>query len=293
MSFSYINAQSEKRVFERHMMGTVFRIIIQGDSTSLLAVEKAYEEIKRINAIFSTYDPNSEVSKLNASRKWMEGSPELLKLVNFSEHLNQRSEGAFDIKIGSSIRKWKIAFQNKSKPGSSKIDLRKKKQQRISIKGSRIRTNKHTILDFGAIAKGFAVDQAFKTLKQLGFDTILVDGGGDIRVGAKPADSEGWKIAQHFENGRILELSNCAIATSGQDYQYLKTNNGTVSHILDPDTLEGLQQEISVSIISDTCMKADALATAVSVLGASENLQKHYSFKAKIKKSDHWIVKQF
>ncbi len=179
-------------------------------------------------------------------------------------------------------------------PESSSLRRFKNKKRSIRIKGNNIKTNRNTVLDFGAIAKGYAVDQAFMKLKEMGFDTILVDGGGDIRVGRAPEGRTGWKISQFYDNGDILILSNCAIATSGPDYQSVELTEGqTRSHIVDPTSMEGLADKIGVTIIADSCTTADALATAVSVLGSDHKLQEHYKFKANIKLNKQWITKQF
>jgi thiamine biosynthesis lipoprotein len=276
------------------MMGTTFTIIVHDKMPAEKAIDSAYAELERINKIFSTYDPHSEVSKLNANKKTRKASKELRDLILFSEKLTKDSHGAFDIKIGGAVDIWKSAIESQTPPDSIMLQKNISKKRWVKVKKTRIKMSKDTNLDFGAIAKGFAVDRAFEVLKQMGFDTVLIDGGGDIRMGAAPFGSKGWKISQFYEGGKIKFMSHCSIASSGPDYQSIQNSNGVVnSHIVDPMSLKGLSGRFGTTIISESCQVADALATAASILENIDTLAESYSFKANIKKEGKWIVKQF
>lgn len=275
-------------------MGTNFTIIVHGQEDAKHAIDSAFAELERVNQIFSTYDPSSEVSKLNISKKAKDASKDLLELIVFSEELSHHSLGAFDIKIGAATHLWKDAIQANAPPDSTLLQRERSKKRWITVKKSKVKIGRYTRLDFGAIAKGYAVDQAFLFLKGMGFDTLLIDGGGDIRMGEAPHESRGWKISQYYEAGKIKFMSNCAIATSGPDYQSLRTTAGkTSSHIVDPKSLEGLSGKIGVTIVAESCKLADALATTVSVTEDINLLEDHYTFKANIWKNGAWRLKQF
>ena len=138
-------------------------------------------------------------------------------------------------------------------------------------------------LDLGGIAKGYAVDEALAVLAAHGVDSALVDGGGDLRVSEAPPGETGWKIQlNHFdedpESDPMISVTNCAVATSGDQFKYLEIDGQRYSHLIDPRTGLGLTTLRSVTVISDTATTADALASAVSILEpeASHELLKNH-----------------
>ncbi len=134
-------------------------------------------------------------------------------------------------------------------------------------------------LDLGGIAVGYAADEAIRVLKQHGITRALIDGSGDIVVSDPPPGTTGWRIGiaslrepeaapQHFAT-----LSNCSISTSGDAYQFVELGGQRYSHIVDPKTGLGLTERCSVTVIAPDGITADALATAVSVLGPERGLK--------------------
>jgi thiamine biosynthesis lipoprotein len=133
-------------------------------------------------------------------------------------------------------------------------------------------------LDLGGIAKGYAVDQALAVLRKHGITRALVDAGGDIGLGDPPPAKRGWLIGvSPLEPGdppsRFLWLSRVAIATSGDTRQFVQLDGVRYSHIVDPRTGLGLTDHSMVTIIAPDCTAADALASAVSVLGPKRGLK--------------------
>ncbi|MFM9963255.1 MAG: FAD:protein FMN transferase [Planctomycetaceae bacterium] len=134
-------------------------------------------------------------------------------------------------------------------------------------------------LDLGGIAVGYAADEAIRVLQQHGITRALIDGSGDIVVSDPPPGATGWRIGiaslrepeaapQHF-----AMLANCSISTSGDAYQFVEVGGQRYSHIVDPKTGLGLTERCSVTIIAPDGITADALATAVSVLGPERGLK--------------------
>jgi thiamine biosynthesis lipoprotein len=124
-------------------------------------------------------------------------------------------------------------------------------------------------LDLGAIGKGYAIDKAFEIVQKHGITSLLVDAGGDIRVGAAPPpiktnSADGWKIAK--TNDTVF-LKDTAMATSGSRFQFVMIDNVRYSHIVDPKTGLGMTRLHTVHVTAPTAMEADALATAVAILG--------------------------
>jgi thiamine biosynthesis lipoprotein len=131
-------------------------------------------------------------------------------------------------------------------------------------------------LDLGGIAKGYAVDEAMKVLRAHGIRRALVSGGGDLVVSAAPAGQKSWRIevapldVPNAPPKKFVLLSHAALATSGDVFQHVELNGKRYSHIVDPRTGIGLTDHSLVTIVAPNCTTADALATAVSVLGPTK-----------------------
>ena len=171
---------------------------------------------------------------------------------------------------------WRKAFRLKEFPTDSDIS---RAAGTVGYEGIVMKAKNKTVkldkegmrLDFGGIAKGYAVDEAMAWLKVSGINMFLVDGGGDILVGIAPPGKQGWEIEvpDKFMNGELTFkkafYKNTAIATSGDTYRYLEHEGKRYSHIIDPRTGYGLTNRRVVTVTAPTCMTADAWATAASV----------------------------
>jgi thiamine biosynthesis lipoprotein len=127
-------------------------------------------------------------------------------------------------------------------------------------------------LDLGGIAKGYALDQALAELARHGIASALVDGGGDLALGAAPPGSAGWRV--HIEGAAedSCLLERAGLATSGDAYRYFEWQGRRYSHIVDPRTGFGLTSGVSASVVAESAMRADALASAACVLGLPDGL---------------------
>ena len=133
-------------------------------------------------------------------------------------------------------------------------------------------------LDLGGIAKGYAVDEALAVLAAADVTRALVDAGGDMRLGDPPPGKPGWRIgvAPLEADGppsRRLSLSGVAVASSGDAWQYIEIDGTRYSHIVDPRTGLALTDHSSVTVVAPDGITADALASAVSVLGPEQGLK--------------------
>ena len=134
------------------------------------------------------------------------------------------------------------------------------------------------LLDLGGIAKGFAVDEGLAVLRKRGITRAMIHAGGDIGLGDPPPDKPGWTVGiaplePAARPSVFLSLSRCAVAASGDMWQYVVIGGKRYSHIVDPRTGMGLTDHSTVSIVGPDGMTADALATAVSVLGPQQGLR--------------------
>ncbi len=134
------------------------------------------------------------------------------------------------------------------------------------------------LLDAGGIAKGYAAEEAVMVLAKLGLHSALVAASGDLAFSDAPPGETGWKIGiDSFDRAdkpftRVLMLSNAAVSTSGNSEQHLSSGGKIYSHIIDPKTGMGLQDDVTVTAISRHGITADAAATAISVLGCQKGL---------------------
>ena len=137
------------------------------------------------------------------------------------------------------------------------------RQQSVRLKAENM------FLDLGGIAKGYAADEALKTLQKHGIPIALIDAGGDLVLGDAPPGRNGWKIAvggNVHPDLPVLELANCAVATSGDTEQFVEIDGKRYSHIVNPLTGIGLTNQRQATLISPTGIYADALASTACIL---------------------------
>lgn len=269
-------------------MGTSFGIVLYAadERTANRAFEAAFARISDLDRICSDYDLDSELSRLSAQSPTQQPVPvsdDLYKVLRLSRELSDRTNGAFDITLGPVTKLWRRARLLKKLPAPQQLD---KAMAAVGYRHVVLHDSEHAIelkhphmrLDLGGIAKGYAASEALRTLRELGITRALVKGSGDILVGEPPPDEKGWRIdiAPLEPDGKPTQsvwLVNAAISTSGDAFQFLEIDGKRYSHILDPRTGYGLTQRSSVSVIAPTGAMADALATAVSMLGPAAGLK--------------------
>ncbi len=249
------------------------------------AARAAFARIRELNAVFSDYIPDSEVSRLCEAAGSGEAVPvsdDLWKVLVLSRDLAEKTGGAFDVTIGPLIRLWRRARTLRELPREYRI---RQAQALVGFDKVRFDERRQAVeltvpgmkLDFGGIAKGYAIDQALATLRKHGISRALVDAGGDIGVGDPPPGREEWIVGIAPLNpgeppGYFVKASHCAVATSGDRYQFVMVEGKRYSHIVDPKTGIGLTHHSEVTVIAPNATLADALATGVSVLGPAEGL---------------------
>ncbi|MCR9101538.1 MAG: FAD:protein FMN transferase [bacterium] len=271
----------ERYAFTHPQMGTEFRVILYADSDRLAqtAARAAFDTLDALNARLSDYDAQSELSQLSRldSGAVVEVSRPLWEVVRQGQALSGLSQGAFDLTIGPLSKLWRRAFRQQQFPDFKQIEAARARvgYEHIQVlPGQRLRVLSSGIkLDAGGIAKGFAVDAMTETLLACGIQSSLVDGGGDIRITSPPPGTTGWAIqVQQMDSlgqsqSVTLHLAHRAIATSGDYYRYLSWEGSRYSHIIDPRTGLGVQHGAQVTVLCPDCATADALASALSVMG--------------------------
>lgn len=278
--------------FSEPHMGTEFKMILYAENDSLAntAAAEAFARIAELEQVFSDYEENSELSRLSiiaGTDMRAKASNDLWNVLLYARKVTDRSGGAFDFTAGALTKIWRRAFRQKELPDDAEIQ---KALETVGFKKVVFNTGQEIEIwqeglriDLGGIAKGYAVDEALKILKDRAITRSLVDGGGDIAVGEAPPGQEGWALerAVYGQNGQVvtepITLVNQAIATSGDTERFLEHEGKRYSHIIDPRTGYGVSKREIVSVTAPSCIEADAWATALSV----EVKEKVYSWMKK------------
>ncbi len=277
----------------RLVMGTFAHItaVAPDSNTADKCIETAFEKIGEIEELASFHSNSSQIAYVNRSAyeapvKVSESIFEVLqKAVEFSE----LSEGAFDITVGPLVELWRLSQEANSVPSDNELaDARSRVGYTKLILDSNEMSVQFAVegmkLDLGGIAKGYAIDKAVEAMQNCGAAGGMVDIGGDIKCfGTGPKGRENWQIGledpkkadEGIGSGEllaVLKLTNIAIATSGDYRRFALIEGKKYSHIIDTKTGSGSNELSSVTVISKNATDADALATAVSVMGPEKGL---------------------
>lgn len=277
----------------RAIMGVEARIVIYHEDPALArgAAEAAFARMQELDDVLSDFKPDSEVSQLCelAGAGPTPVSDTLFDVLSRSVRFAHASDGAFDVTVGPLVRLWREARMTGERPPDGAL---REARRRVGWQNILMDEAKQTIalkdrgmsLDFGAIGKGYAADAALDLLHEHGFPVALVDLGGDLAVGDPPPGRDGWRIRVRFADDQdagegVLLLSNCGIATSGDSEQFIIIDGERYSHIIDPRTGHPLRDSRGVSVIAPDATTADAVASAISVLGEEEGLKLAATFE--------------
>jgi len=273
--------------FSEPHMGTEFRIVVYAARAvdAGRAAKAAFARVAELDRRLSDYEPASELTRLGVSSD--RGAPtapvivseDLWRVLEEGQAVARASEGAFDLTIGPYVQLWRRARRQEALPRASALSaaapavgyakLELGAEHTVRLLAPRMR------LDAGGIAKGYALDEVLDLLAGRGLERALVVGGGELRAGAPPPGANGWRVALVGLDGpsEALELSGCALATSGDLEQFVVIDGKRYSHILDPRTGRALSERRLVSVLGPRAIRTDALATAVSVLGPEAGLE--------------------
>ncbi|HEX8312759.1 MAG TPA: FAD:protein FMN transferase [Chthoniobacteraceae bacterium] len=279
----------QRFVFEKAEMGLPFRITLYApdEAQAKASAEAAFARISALNAILSDYDSDSELSRLSRTSgtgATVPVSRDLWSVLAPAQALAERTDGAFDVTVGPFVHLWRRARRKQELPSAQMIA---EARARVGYRHFRLNESARTAellapemrLDLGAIAKGFAVDEALAVLRDRGLPHALIGGGGDMAAGEAPPGEEGWRVEVAALDlagappAQVVLLKNSAIATSGDVFQRVEIGGKRYSHIVDPRTGQGLTDHGLVSVVAEKCITADSLATAISVLGQLAGLE--------------------
>ena len=253
------------------------------------------DALERVNQRMSTYISDSDVSKFNNSNstEFQSVHAETAKVVQRSIEISTQTNGAFDITVGPAVNLWKFGPDKTELEMPSKESTDKMLAQ-IGFRRLTVRLDPPAIkkaipelkIDLSAIAKGYAVDQVAAALIDAGCGDFMVEVGGEVFAKGERKFGGQWRVGVEKPDEKqrqidtIAKISNRAMATSG-DYRIFKTIDGKrYSHTIDPTTCRPVKNLVaSACVIADDCMTADALATAMMVLGVEKGKKVCENFK--------------
>lgn len=268
-------------------MGTDFDVLLNPDGPpqQLAAASDALAEVSRLEAQYSVYRDDSELSLLNrdAVRQDIPVEPRLFDLLHRACQISRDTAGAFNPAAGRLIRCWRDARRAEQLPGDEELaaavaagnlDAIVWDAERFTIRFE----TEGPQFDLGGIGKGYAVDEAAELLISQGVENWLVHGGkSSARVRGGHAGHEGWPIALHNpllpdRPFLTLLLKEGALSTTGTAVQWFRQGGRRYGHVLDPRTGWPVEHVLSVSVIAPDAATADALSTAFFVLGVEKTL---------------------
>lgn len=290
--------QEEVKKFESTdiAMGTVISQRVFGENGQA-AIDAALEKIKSLEALLTFNAPGGDVNKLNdyAGKQSVELQPETLLVLKESQEVAELSGGAFDVTVGPIVKSWGIGTDNARIPSETELKelLPLVNYKNLLIEGNTAYLKQAgQMVDLGGIAKGYAGDAAIEVYKQQGITSAFINLGGNVvTLGTKP-DGSSWTVG--VRNPRpageedqivgMITVADKAVVTAGDDQRYFEVDGVRYHHILNPHTGYPAQSDLmSVTLVTDSSLLADALDTAVYILGLEkgrEMLEKYGGVEA-------------
>ena len=275
------------------IMGTSYSVKLDVPSLGAEERERVSDVIRsrldEVNGLMSTYDPDSELSRFNASRSTepQPMSAATLEVFETAERVSAASGGALDVTVGPLVEAWGFGVAGQPPVAPSDEALAELAErvghQLLSVDadgGTLTKAHPGVEADLSAVAKGYAVDRVAEALDSMGYHRYLVEVGGELRAGDAKANGDPWRVAIETPNVAVreiygvVELAREGVATSGDYRNFYELDGVEYAHLIDPRTARPARHSgASVSVIHPTATAADAWATALSVLGPEDGFE--------------------
>lgn len=289
LGFYAFTGNKSSHVISGKTMGTYYTVKIRSSQVDNLLGNKIQTLLDELVTRHSVFDSESEISKINRfpADEWMDLSPEMSEIMKKSYNIYKLSGGSFDPTVGTLVDLWGFGSKKATKkPTDAEIDAVLKytgfDKIKFSSDYSRFRkTDKNIYINLSAIVKGYGVDRVAELLESEGYEDFIVEIGGEIRAkGRRSEETDGWNVSilmpykEKSENAFILKLKDYSVATSGDYRNYYDIDGNVYSHTIDPTTGKPVTNNIaSVTVFSEKCIDADALATAIMSMGYTKGLK--------------------
>ncbi len=267
------------------VQGTTFMIRYFGEGDTLAMFRQIDSVFELVDRTASLYDSGSMISRVNAGED-IEVNDVFVTLLNRSNAISAETGGAFDATVGPLVRGWGFYRKKGMDLPSSTVDSLKRfiGYKNVVLEGRKvIKRFPGVLLDFNAIAQGFTVDLVALLFEKRGIRNYLVEIGGEVRAAGKKAGNTPWIIgierpAENDSAAQVVQqrimLEGMSAATSGNYRKFFEQDGKKYAHTIDPSTGYPVQHNLlSVTILADDCMSADAYATACMVMGVERSLE--------------------
>ncbi len=259
------------------VFGTSYSMTYQCDSDLTRQIEA---ELQKVDNSLSPFNKRSCISAVNSGEN-VEVDDMFREVFLLAERVSKETDGAFDITVAPLVNAWGFGFKHGTPPTKHSIDslMATIGYNKVSLSGNHVRkSDSRTMLDCSAIAKGYGCDVVARMLKSRGITNFMVEIGGEIVTSGINEKRVPWKIGVtkptddslnvNGEIQTVLNVTDKAMATSGNYRNFYYKNGRKYAHTIDPKTGYPIQHNIlSSTVIADNCATADAYATAFMVLG--------------------------
>ncbi len=270
------------------VFGTTFSVTYQCDSDLSHSIK---DELMKVDFSLSPFNEKSVITAINNNQ---EVTPDkmFMDVFTLAMEVSRETEGAFDITVAPLVNAWGFGFKNGGKPTTQQVDSLRRiiGYQKVSVVNGKIhKQDPRMMLDCSAIAKGYGTDVVARFLRSRGVNNYMVEVGGEIvtkgvnpdrlpwKVGVIKPDDDSLNVSHELQT--VLNVTDIAMATSGNYRRFYYKNGKKYAHTIDPKTGYPVQHNIlSATVLAKTCAQADAYATSFMVLGldgAKKILERH------------------
>ena len=273
----------EYRTSQGAVFGTTYHITYNHNADLSTDITRV---LKDVDNSLSTFNANSTISLVNKNMQ-VELDSMFLYVFHLAQHVAETTTGAFDITVAPAVNAWGFGFKNAETIDNDLIDSLKQIVGYQMVKeenGVIVKDDSRIMLDCSAIAKGFGCDVVAALFDSVGIADYMVEIGGEIVVKGLNSKGSDWRIgiskptddslATETELQTVLEMTNRAMATSGNYRNFYYKDGKKYAHTIDPATCRPVNHNLlSVTVLAENCAVADAYATAMMVLGLERSLE--------------------
>lgn len=279
---------------EGMVFGTVYSVTYQYDRDLKKEIEA---ELKKVDVSLSMFNKQSVISRVNRNED-VKVDDMFIDVFTLAQTISKETNGAFDITVAPLVNAWGFGFKGKgAMPTQAQVDSMKQfiGYQTVSLSGRKVHKQKaQTMLDCSAIAKGYGSDVVARYLKGLGINNFMVEIGGEVvtlgnspkrvpwKIGVTKPTDDSLSTSQELET--VLNVTDKAMATSGNYRNFYYNGGKKFAHTIDPQTGKPVQHSLlSATVLANNCATADGYATAFMVLGidkAKAVLERHKELMA-------------